>query len=130
MANYCATARTNYVKVTDRDKLTAALAQLDLDIVDKDGRVAVLETSGEGWPSLAYDEKLDENVEIDVACLIAEHLAEGEVLVLIEAGAEKLRYVSGHAIAINNRGERRTVSLADIYKTAGELGDTVTEATY
>ena len=48
----------------------------------------------------------------------------------MEAGHEKLRYISGYAEAINAKGERRTVSLSDIYGLARELGSNITEATY
>jgi hypothetical protein len=46
------------------------------------------------------------------------------------AGAEKLRYIHGYAIAFNNKGETRMIHLTDIYKIAEELGKDVKKAEY
>ena len=49
----------------------------------------------------------------------------------MECGAEKLRYLTGRAEAINAAGWRCTVSLSDIYEIAEtELGGPVTRAEY
>lgn len=45
-----------------------------------------------GLPSNRYDEETDGYVDIDLAKELAEHLAEGQVAILMECGAEKLRY--------------------------------------
>jgi hypothetical protein len=46
----------------------------------------------------------------------------------MESGHEKLQYVGGFAVAINGKGERREVSLSDIYDRAAELGSVATRA--
>jgi hypothetical protein len=46
------------------------------------------------------------------------------------AGAEKLRYINGWAEAYNNKGEKRAITLGDIYKLAEELGSEITRAEY
>lgn len=54
--------------------------------------------------------------------LIAAHLADGEVAVLKEAGAEKASYVGGVALAVSANGQTARVDLDEIYKRADELG--------
>ena len=75
-----------------------------------------------------YDERQDE--ERDLIIELSGHLADGWVAILMEAGAEKLRYVSGFAIAVNNRGAIETVHLSDIYEKAQWLGGHLTPAEY
>ncbi len=48
----------------------------------------------------------------------------------METGAEKLRYLTGWAQAINSRGETRTLNLEDIYEIAGPLGEDITAVSY
>jgi transcriptional antiterminator Rof (Rho-off) len=77
-----------------------------------------------------YVENIDDYEEFDFALLLAAHLADGEVAVAMEAGAEKLRYVNGFAFAVNAAGDVRSVSLDDIYALAEDLGPNVTVAQY
>ena len=49
---------------------------------------------------------------------------------MMEAGAEKLRYISGFAFAFNNKGEEITIRLSDIYERAKDLGTNITAAEY
>lgn len=134
MANYSGAARSNYFRVKDDSAFEEAMASLPESATSQDdeGRFMVMSTCPDtgGWVTLMEDEKTGEDIEVDLAAIISEHLADDEVAVLMEAGHEKLRYISGYAQAINARGERRTVSLADIYDLARELGPNVTEATY
>lgn len=139
MADWYGAARSNYFKVKDLDAFKAALAAKGmtdtLKIATDDnqpGKIALLsEDDKGGWPSSYYDEDEDDFPEFDVAELVAPHLVDGEVAVFMESGAEKLRYVSGHAIAINSQGERREIDLNDIYDLATkQLGGSPTLATY
>ncbi len=41
--------------------------------------------------------------DFDLVEELAQHLADGEIAVLVEAGAEKLRYITGDAVAVRNR---------------------------
>jgi hypothetical protein len=62
---------------------------------------------------------------------LSTHLAEGSVAVIVEAGAEKLRYVHGHAVAVNSKGEQLCIGLGDIYEMAEKrFGGEVTRAEY
>ena len=140
MADWYGHARSNYFRVKDLDAFKAKMEQVGLEVVGRrqddsveaDGRVAVLSTNDDkgGWPSGYYDDDADEDVEVDVVELIAEHLADDEVAVFMECGAEKLRYLTGNATAVNNKGEMRQVWLDQIYPLAAELGTNVTHASY
>jgi hypothetical protein len=128
MADYYATARSNYFQVKDPDALRRELAGLDIDVLTDDPqdpqRVVLLCRSDHGsWPHSRYDENADDDVEVDLAAIIAQHLTDGQVAVLMESGAEKLRFIGGLAVAVNNRGEQVGVSLEDIYEHAKHLGE-------
>ncbi len=43
----------------------------------------------------------------------------------MEAGAEKLSYVTGFALALNSRRNKVTLSLGDIYEMARGLGSNI-----
>ena len=123
MANYYASARSNYFQVKDSKVFEEWVDSIPgLGIFTKQGDSATLyaicDNGGDacGWPS--YDHENDR--EIDLAEELAEHLAEGQVAVLIEVGAEKLRYLSGHAVAVNWKGEVEWLNLNRIYDLAEE----------
>jgi hypothetical protein len=125
MANFHGTARTNYFRVKDIEvfkKEIKGIPSLRL-IEDNEGRVGfVSECPDSGtFPSYAWNEETDEAVDIDLCGMVADHLAEGEVAVLIEAGAEKLRYISGWATAVNHQGKTVTIRLSDIYNAAEKI---------
>lgn len=128
MADYYASARSNYFQVKDPDALRRELAGLDIDVLTdnpQDERSVVLLCSSDHgcWPHTRYDEQSDDDVEVDLAAIIAQHLTDGHVAVLMESGAEKLRFIGGLAVAVNNRGEQVGVSLEDIYERAKHLGE-------
>lgn len=43
---------------------------------------------------------------------------QGQVAVLLEIGAERIRYLYGDAIAVNHKGRVVALSLKDIYRKA------------
>ena len=141
MANYYATARSNYFAVKDETTFRqwaecAGLKVLDPDHKDKsaDGirRFAIAPDTGDdaGWPDHRYNEETDEYDEVDVPRELAAHLRDGEVAVLMEVGSEKLRYLCGYATAINSVGETVSMSLEGIYARAKKLGTHITRAEY
>ena len=82
------------------------------------------------FPS-SYLNEADEDVDIDLPSEIGAHLVDGEVCILMQAGSEKLCYISGWAMAFDSTGKVVRVSLDDIYSTAKEaFGVTPTEAVY
>lgn len=141
MANYHATARSNYFAV--KDEMTfrqwaefAGLQVLESDHKEKpsDGirRFAIAPGNGDdgGWPTHRYNEETGEYDELDLPSELATYLKNGEVAVLIETGSEKLRYLCGYATAVNHKGETTGMSLEGIYEIARNLGPNITRAEY
>ena len=117
MANYSGFGRTNYFRVKDTEAFEAAAEPFGAVHRRDDGLVTVLATNESGDFS-AYDDETDE--EHDLAGILPDHLADGEVAVLMSVGAEKLRYIKGWAVAVHSSGERVELSLNDIYAEAQE----------
>lgn len=142
MANYYATARSNYFAVKDETAFREWAGLLGLTILEPDHRDKVADgvprfgiASGDcddsgGWPTSLADEKTGDYEDIDVAEQLAAHLADNEVAVLIEVGNESLRYVTGAAVAVNNKVRTVRVNLDSIYAAARKLGPNITRAEY
>jgi hypothetical protein len=132
MANYYSSARTNYFRVKDVDAFNAWVKEFEnlhgVEVVSKENTFAILFDGESGVPN---SREVDGDYEpLDFMDELSKHLADDEVAILHESGAEKLRYINGFAIAINNKAERRVISLDDIYVHAKELGKNVTLAQY
>jgi hypothetical protein len=136
MATYTSSARTNYFRVKDVDAFNKWIKQfsgLETIVQERQGTVGILFDDGVPtyrWGTIEGDEIDFNEVEIDFMEELALHLADEEVAVLQEVGAENLRFVNGYAIAVNNKGERRDISLENIYDLAKELGSNITRAEY
>ncbi len=121
MANYYATARTNYFRVKNNEAFAEWLESLPsiemLKDGDRFGFYSDCPDSGD-FPSSRWDENANDYVDVDLTTELAHHLAEGEVAILMEVGAEKLRYLNGWATAVNHLGQTVTVDLTDIYQLA------------
>ena len=133
MANYYSSARTNYFRVKDVGAFNAWFKEFEKSGAEavKDARentFAILFDQESGVPSSRQNG--DDFDEIDFMSELSEHLADDEVAILQESGAEKLRYIVGYAVAINNKGERREITIHGIYDLAKELGKNVTQAEY
>ena len=131
MSDYTGYARSNYFKVKDLDAFRAWALPLDLDFTtdadDPDTVALICNTEHGEWP---YKDAEDQEIP-DFALALSEHLAPGQVAILMEIGHEKMRYVSGYATAINNRGQRIDIALSDIYKMAREqFGVDISAAEY
>ena len=123
MANYDECCRGNYVKVKDKEAFRAFLDRFGGAVVaieDDKGRVGFL--APDGLPS-AYmpDDAGNEGEDVDFVDELAGHLADHEVLIVMGTGYEKMRYLVGYAIAINNKKERQEIDLAQIYELAKKL---------
>lgn len=137
MANYYGTARTNYFAVKDPEKFMQEMSELPCEVIQKkmpDGETlyGVMDNNADGggmdWTS--WDE-FDEPTEIDWLEIFSRHLVDGHVAVLMEAGAEKHRYVIGYAHAVNSKNERVSIDLDDIYdRAAVALGSHITQVSY
>lgn len=126
MANFYGSCRTNYFTVKDPDAFIAAMAPIpSIDVVRETHDSFLIlgdDPDGGTWPAFVWDDDGDET-EIDLMTIVSEHLIDGEVAIFMEAGAEKLRYITGCAVAINNKGEVKAIGLQDIYNLAKELTD-------
>lgn len=133
MSNWYGTARSNYILVKDYDAFKEALEPWPIKVYRGDAVTNVVclvseEQDSGGWPSMTWgpdpgDPDMETEIEFDPAKLICPHMVEGQVLVMMEAGAEKARYVTGNAVAYNHKGEHVQVNLVDIYdKAAAAFG--------
>lgn len=120
MANYIASCRSNYFKVKDLAAFEEDMSQYEVTIVEKDDLVGILgnDPDGGGWPSYVRNEETEDYDDVDFPLVVAAHLTEDSIAVFIEAGAEKLRYVCGNAVAFNHKGEAEYISLYNIYDKA------------
>jgi hypothetical protein len=121
MADWYGTARSNYFKVRD-NKSFSAFMQQNLSsmtavhkIEDNTWWIITDEFGNGGFDWTVYDEDFEPDDSVDAMNEFASHLQEGEVAIFFEAGAEKLRYITGSAVAIAWNGEITEVCLNDIY---------------
>ena len=117
MANWYGVVRTNYFRVKDVAAFEAAFANYDVEVIeDSEGRVGLVGSSEGYWPDVVVDyENGPTDIDFDITEAVAEHLLDNEVAVFVGSGAEKARYVTGYATAINAAGERLGISIDDIY---------------
>jgi hypothetical protein len=135
MANYYEASRSNYFAVKNLEAFKTAIEMFPIEIVsreEKDGEILVglLGDYENGFAWTYYDEDTEDDVEIVWEDIFKEHLADDSVAIFMGVGSEKLRYLSGWAVAYNNKGETRSVDLSSIYELGKELGSKMTEATY
>ncbi len=134
MANWYGTARSNYFKVKDADAFKAWVDSLsDCVLIERNGLYGFYSECPDsgGFPSQRYDDETEDYVDIDMVGELSAHLVEGEVAILMEAGAEKVRYISGWSLAVAWDARTLGVNLADIYeKVKAEFGVAPTDATY
>ena len=120
MANWYGSSRSNYFRVKDHAAFLKWAEDCGLGVFESrqdTGLFAIHggESTEDGsWPS--YD--VEHDTEIDLVAELAQHLPEGQVAVLMEVGAEKLRYLTGSAFAINSKGKVAEITLGDIYRKA------------
>jgi len=144
MANYYGVGRTNYFAVKSAEDFTAEMANYAVEVITREQDGVTLyglmdaDSDGGGW-NWSYvaeleaedGEPVETDLEIDWVEVFARHLADGWVAILMETGAEKYRYVSGYALAVNSKGESHEINLSrDIAKLALTLGENVTDASY
>jgi hypothetical protein len=121
MANYYESARTNYFRVKD---VAAFIAFIETvpgcehhASFNNPDQFCVLFTD-ETVPNSRYNEETQDYDEFDFMDELAPHLADGSIAVLQASGHEKLRYITGYAIAIDNTGKSVSVNIDNIYDLA------------
>lgn len=137
MANYYGQTRSNYFAVKDELAFLDEMTKFPVEVISKEAEdgtklYGFVDADDDGGADIwnAWDEETGEQVELDWDGLFTRHLADDWVAVVISVGSEKYRYLAGDAIAYNNKGETRTVSIEDIYKVAEDLGANRTHASY
>ena len=140
MANYEASARTNYVKVEDLDGLKNSLEPFQLTlhrtIWVPAGYYCILNDYEGGWGEVLFDEDTDEETTFSFEEHVMPFVEVGQVVVAQEVGYEKLRYLVGQSAAFIRRPdgtiETISINLDEIYDLAKEkFGvEHVTTATY
>lgn len=119
MANYIASARSNYFQVKDIEAFKEGLAaDITVNVKDKDNNIVCMYVEnfdGTGWPVAIYDEEKEEDVMWDIAQYVSQHLTDNQWCVIQEIGAENLRYLVGYSKAFNNKGDCVIVDINDVY---------------
>ena len=126
MADFYSQGRTNYFLVIDGEAFETEIQKLGEGVgrpihLIKDDRGYCL-LFEEGIPTYFYNEETGEESDVDMEYVIREHLADGSVCVMMETGAEKLRYLSGWSIAFNNKGDTKVIDLNHIYDGLESFG--------
>lgn len=115
MANYYGTGRSNYFKVKN--------APLFLKWLEQFSNITVQPGKGKNeFCVFGGEESGDFPEEPEIFIIgLARFLSKHSVAILMSAGAEKLRYISGWALAVNSSGQTEEISLSDIYEKAKRL---------
>jgi hypothetical protein len=130
MSNWHGTALSNFFRVKDLAGFKS-MVEKELPGVEvregaatgpNDGRVCVVasrDSDNGGWPTWIVDpDDHEDEVEVDMPRSISQHLVEGEIVVLMQSGADRLKYVTGDSVAFDHTGKCVSVSLNDVYKKA------------
>jgi len=138
MANYYASARSNYFRVKNEAAFKDWCNKVNLDWWTRDnlpghpGETFYAISPAhpgdcDGWPSTRLDDEECEEIDIDMETELPQHLDPRDVAVLMEVGAEKLRYLTGYAVAIHATKPAVYLSLSSITELArNQFGDDVT----
>lgn len=133
MATFTGLGRTNYFRVRDTGRLEELLSGSGITVEHEavGDRVVLLDAEGSDWTIYSDDDDYEGTWLPDV---IAEHLAPGETAIFQSIGNEKLRFLSGYAVAVSASGEQVQIALDDIYDQAaarfGVPADTISRAIY
>jgi len=125
MADWNGAARSNYVHLTNVSAVMAELTPFAIELSrGKNDTFCFLSVTDDGgWPSVSWDDEYNET-EFTWEHNVMPFVREGEVLVAMQSGHEKLRYITGHAEAYvrhHDEVKMTNLSLGDIYAKAAEL---------
>ena len=112
MADWYGTSRSNYVKLINVEQLKEQFSDLSIHSNGAGLQCIISENGNGGDPS-------DPEGELHFLDVIQNYLEKipDNVFVWVQAGAEKARYITGDAIAIDHTGQvLNRVSLEDIYE--------------
>jgi hypothetical protein len=121
MAEWEGKARTNEVTVIDMEGLKNALIPFEVIIHERDDNKVVFlppkNSNGDFYYSVE-NEDTGENIEFNWQSFVMPYIKEGEVLIVMCCGAEKLRYITGDSQAYFRNGDKVDsfgINLYDIY---------------
>ena len=132
--NVTGIGRTNFFRVVNDVKFKAEMERYDVEVAEQaiDGHMhyAIIdENSGGLWPSDVENAE-QELQNVYFPDVVAKHLVDGEIAVFMAISNEGARSIIGNAMAINNRRERVSVTLDDIYlRAAARFGHVPRPAT-
>lgn len=131
MANWHGTLRTNYVHTKDKEAFKRWVESFSaLTFIENDGgKVGFYNDVGGYIPSMKLTDIVDETgevveqdwVEIEDDQFyreLCEHLTDEDMLIIMQSGAEKARYVSGLSLLVTSEGIQEEIFLSDIYDVA------------
>jgi hypothetical protein len=127
MANWYGAARSSYFTVEDEEAFRAWAKKRGLSLFEKTEPVKMFAitpnneiTDSGGWPWIENSTDDEEDNTFSISEELSKFLQEGQVAILMEVGAEKLRYVTGVATAVDSTGKEITINLDLIYKLAAK----------
>lgn len=137
MADWSGVSRTNYVEIKSFGELLEAVRDLPLTVdrhPEKPNFVSFAPGgSDDGDFNYCFIDDNDDEIEWWWPDL-AHHMVEWQVLVVKTAGSEKMRYLTGVALAVAWDGRTTSVNLNDIYAKAAQAFEvdvrTIAECTY
>lgn len=117
MADYSGASVSTYFKPKDIDDLRDWAKDIEIEVMERDdGKCAIRSKREDGqWPDESYT---GDSTEVNVGLEIMEHLAEGEVVIIISTHDGGGRYPYGIAEAIAWDERIITVETSDIFKLA------------
>lgn len=125
MANYYCKSRTNYFKVKKVNDFKAELGKYSagesgIFIWEEKGLIGL---GSYGSMTTLYDPDTDDWIEI--FGILQDHIEDGEAVILVESGNEKLRYVTGLAWVIT----KDDIKLIDVVDQAIQEAQRLTDKT-
>lgn len=123
MANWTGKARTNYILVKDVEALKARADEIGINVQvhqESPQFVSFTPDFGDGG-DFEHSFTNDDDVEVEWTWSeLSEHFAEGQVLIVMTAGGERTRYLTGFALAVAWDGRVTSIDLNDIYLKASQ----------
>ncbi len=125
VATYYGQGRTNTFAVRDVDAVKAALADYEIEVIERgDSQVTLLANSEDGDFSVwTFDDEGDTEDSVFIPDMIADHLQDGQIAVFVHSGWEKMRYMSAWGLAVHSDGRQIRISVDDIYAIAAKVFD-------
>jgi hypothetical protein len=125
VANYYGQGRTNTFAVRDVDALKSALADYEIEVIDRDdSQVTLLANNEDGDFSVwTFDDDEDTEDSVFIPDMIAEFMQPGQIAVFVHSGWEKMRYMSAWGLAVHSDGRQIRISVDDIYAIAAKVFD-------